>query len=292
MRIGIKIDIGFSENEDYRLLYGDRDILPYLRSLGVEAVETPVGLDTDEQALQEHIRTCIEAGLLVSLHPYTELTPSNPAHFSPTEDNPCLRLHRRFLEIAGETAALQQTETMVNIHSAAAPLDIPRRDLVDQSVRFFRWARKWCEANAPQVQPVAELQIRPNPDEPVQRIGDFYAELNEVVQRSQVGACWDLGHAVMNANRFDLPLYPPDDWLPRVTHIHCHDVGPEDHQPLIFGNVPWEQFLQSLLPHGFEGTVILELTPDRFLPYEGLADLQRSIGALVDFANEHHPSNA
>lgn len=287
MRIGIKIDIGFAESDVYRQLYGEREILPYLRGLGVEAVETPVGLDTDGQALENHIRTCVAAGMLVSLHPYTELTPSNPAHFSASEDNPCLQLHRHFLEIAAETAALQQAPTVVNIHSAAAPLDIPRQDLVEQSIRFFSWAREWCEANAPEVQPVAELQIRPNPDEPIQRIGDFYAELYEVVQRSRVGACWDLGHAVMNTDRFGVPLYPPIDWLPWVTHIHCHDVGPEDHQPLIFGNVPWERFLRSLLPYGFDGTVILELTPDRFLPYEGLVDLERSVGALVKFAEKH-----
>lgn len=287
MRIGLKIDIGFAENETYRRLYGDRDILRYLQELGLEAVETPTGPDTDEQALQQHIQLCCEVGLRLSLHPYTEKTEYNPTYFAPDDDNACLRLHERFLSFAAEAARLQQVETVINIHAAAGTMQPARRTLIEQSIRFFNWARQWCETNAPLVRPVAELQIRPKRNEPIQRIGDIYDELLEVTERSDVAACWDVGHAVMNHRDFGLPLDPPPELLPRFAHVHCHDVNHEDHQPLIFGNVPWERFLTELVAHNFEGTVILELTPDRFLPHEGIRDLNRSIEALVKFANEH-----
>jgi hypothetical protein len=81
----------------------------------------------------------------------------------------------------------QHVPAIVNVHAAAAPAGHPRRDLLEQSVRFFQWAREWCEKNAPDVRPVSELQIAPDAGEPVQRIADNYAELLEIAARSEVG---------------------------------------------------------------------------------------------------------
>ncbi|MHC4413651.1 MAG: sugar phosphate isomerase/epimerase family protein [Planctomycetota bacterium] len=130
------------------------------------------------------------------------------------------------------------------------------------------------------MRPVAELQIRPNPDEGIQRIGDRYEELLEVVTGSDCGACWDFGHAVMNARRFETPLDPPKALLRRFVHVHCHDVDGDDHRPLIHGNVPWPRFLDMLAAHGFDGAVILEVPPANFLADGGLDALKRSLEAL------------
>jgi sugar phosphate isomerase/epimerase len=280
MRIGIKLDLGFSQSEIYRLLYGGRLVLSRLRELGLEAVETPIGPETDGQALMAQAAACHEAGLRVSLHPYTEGTAYNPACLSDEQDNPCRELHEHFFELAAEVARLQESPTVVNIHSAAASLKRSRSGLVDQSVRFFEWARAMCRGHVPEVRPVAELQIRPNQDEPIQRIGDVYDELLEVVERSDCGACWDFGHAVMNARRFDVPLDPPQILLARFVHVHCHDVDRDDHQPLVFGNVPWRRFLNALGGARFDGTVILEVPPQNFLAAGGLVALERSMEAL------------
>ncbi|MHC4208762.1 MAG: sugar phosphate isomerase/epimerase family protein [Planctomycetota bacterium] len=277
MRLGVKLDLGFSQSEVYRCLYGERPVLDCLRELGVEAVETPVGPETDGQALMEHVAICQGKGLRVSLHPYTEGTAYNPACYSAGPDNPCRELHEHFFDLAAEAARLQDGPTVVNIHSAAASIEHTRDDLVDQSVGFFQWAGRVC---VPEVRPVAELQIRPNPDEPIQRIGDDYEELLEVVERSACGACWDFGHAVMNARRFDLPLDPPRALLSRFVHVHCHDVDRDDHQPLVFGNVPWRRFLDALGGIGFDGTVVLEVPPANLLAAGGLAALERSVEAL------------
>jgi sugar phosphate isomerase/epimerase len=252
-------------------------VLATLREFGVEAVETPVGPETDGQVLMDHIATCQSHGLLVSLHPYTEGTAYNPACYADEQDNPCRELHEHFFDLAAEAARRQDGPTVVNIHSAAASSEHDRADLIDQSVRFFQWARRAC---APEVRPVAELQIRPNPDEPLHRIGDDYAELLEVVERSACGACWDFGHAVMNTRRFDLPLDPPTALLSKFVHVHCHDVDRDDHEPLVFGNVPWRRFLDVLGGVGFDGTVILEVPPGNLLAAGGLTALERSIEAL------------
>lgn len=112
------------------------------------------------------------------------------------------------------------------------------------------------------------------------RIGDGWDELLEVVRQSSVEACWDFGHAYMNHVRLGRPLDPPDGLLSHVAHVHCHDVDREDHQPLVFGKVPWERLLGRLAACGFDGTVILEVPAEHFLAAGGLESLVRSVGEL------------
>ncbi len=281
MLIGLKLDIGFAQDKVCRRLYGRRDILAFLRELGFDAVETPVGPETQIGELWEHIARCVNAGLKVSLHPYSEGTIFNPLYFASGQDNPCRAVHERFLSLAAEAVRLQGHSTIVNIHGAAGTDRDPRRHLIDQSIAFFTWAGQWCRQNAPDVGVTVELQISPNADEPRQRVGDTYDELLEVAQRSGVHACWDFGHAYWNTRRYGWPLYPPEALLPRIRHVHCHDVfGGEDHQPLVYGAVPWRDFLALLTDHGFDGRVILEVPPTEFPKAGGLQSLIDSAQAL------------
>lgn len=280
--VGMKLDIGFSEDWSYRELFGGRNVPDYLAESGFASVETPVGLETDGEALKEHVVRCRDAGLKVSLHAYSEGTDSNPAFFSEAESNACKLFHERFLIFAAEAFCLQQSPTLVNIHSAAAGSEYARRDLVDRSVSFFSWARKWCNRNAPQVEVVAELQISPGPEENIHRIGDTYDELLEVVTRNQIRACWDLGHAYLNHRRYGVPLYPPEGFLRRVGHVHCHDVCGDDHQPLVYDAVPWKQFIRVLIDSGFDGCTLLEVPPSSFISTGGIQSLTQSLDALKD----------
>jgi sugar phosphate isomerase/epimerase len=280
MLIGLKLDIGFAQDEVYRQLYGGREVLGYLTGLGVEAVETPVGPETRMEQLREHVARCVDAGLKVSLHPYSEGSVCNPAFFSGEGENPCRDLHERFLELAAETTRLQRYPTVVNLHGASDALVDSRRSLVDRSVSFFRWAGEWCRRNAPEVAVTVELQIGPNGDGPRQRVGDNYAELLEVSTAGDVPACWDFGHAYRNAHRFGQPLYPPPELLARVGHVHCHDVHGDDHQPLLYNVAPWRDFLKRLIEGGFDGRIILEVPPSEFLRAGGLETLTTSVKEL------------
>jgi sugar phosphate isomerase/epimerase len=280
MLIGLKLDIGFAQDQTYRRLYGSRDILPFLKELGIGAVETPVGPETDSHRLREHIACCTGAGLKISLHPYSEASIFNPLYFSSDADNPCRELHERFLSLAAEAARMQQFPAVVNIHGAAGGSDDARAHLLSQSIAFFTWAGQWCRDNAPQVNVTVELQISPDPGEPRQRIGDTYAELLEVAKQSNVGVCWDFGHAYWNTRRYGWPITPPEALLKRIVHVHCHDALNEDHQPLVHNTVPWREFIKLLCEHGFDGRVILEVPPDSFLRAGGIQSLIDSAKAL------------
>jgi sugar phosphate isomerase/epimerase len=279
MTIGVKLDIGFQRNESYRKLFGKRDILSRLHALGVRAVETAVDFNTDFTDLAEHVRTCTKAGLLVSLHPYTEGMPCNPAHFSKL-DPYCRRFHSRVFIAAEDAAICQGCKAVVNVHAAAGANGATRRTLVDESIRFFSWCREWCAENAPRVAVVAELQFRPHPHEAIVRIADNYEELIELTERAGVDACVDLGHAYMNAVRFGVPVEPPADLLKRTVHFHCHDADEMDHRPLVHGKVPCERVLRAAIEHGFDGTVVLEVPPETYLESGGFDALVRSIDKL------------
>jgi sugar phosphate isomerase/epimerase len=279
MDIGIKLDIGFSKDESARRLYGGDRPLDILHTLGFRAVETAVGPDTKFDALTAYTEMCSAAGLRVSIHPYTERTPCNPAYFSRNEEL-CRRFHTRVFLAAEEAARCQGCGVKVIVHGAACEKGQDRRALTDESIRFFSWAREWCMENAPEVKPVVELQFRPWPHETIQRIGDVYGEVAEIADRADVGICWDFGHAYMNADRCGLPLDPPEALWPRIVHIHCHDVNEIDHHPLVFNRVPWERMLTRALDRGFEGTVILEVPPQNFLAAGGLSSLTESIDKI------------
>ncbi|MEW6443010.1 MAG: TIM barrel protein [bacterium] len=292
-RVGFKLDIGFQNDDACRRLFGPRDPLETLRAWGAGAVESALGPETDFEEALLHVRRCLAQELRVSFHPYTEGTPHNPAWFSEEdsqeESDPCRRLHERVFRLAAEAARLQQTAAIVNIHAAAASCEIPRSTLAERSVRFFRWAARWSARHAPGVRPVAELQIRPDPAERIHRIGDHYPELIKVVRAGGVRACWDFGHAFMNARRFGLSLDPPAGFLDEVGHVHCHDVEDrEDHRPLSAGQVPWPRFLEALLDRGFRGTVILEVPVRNFLGPAGggFASLEESVRRLVSFVRD------
>ncbi len=93
-------------------------------------------------------------------------------------------------------------------------------------------------------------------------------------------ACWDFGHAYMNHLRYDVPLYPPQEFLPHVGHVHCHDVCGDDHHPLEYDTVPWKEFIRMLIDSGFDDRIILEVPPANFVKAGGIQSLIRSIEAL------------
>jgi len=290
MLIGIKLEIGFWKHELYGRLYGDRKIPEYLRELGLAVIETPIGLETEREALKEHVTHCSNAGLKVSLHAYSENTVCNPAFFGLGDDNSCRRLHQRLLSLAAEACCVQQSPTVVTIHPAAGGCEDSRRALVERSVSFFSWAREWCCRNAPEVHIVVELQISPDPEEPLQRIGDTYDEVLEIVMRSDIQACWDFGHAYLNTQRYGVELYPPEALLPRIGHAHCHDVHGDDHHPLVYNIVPWKHFVRLLINSGFDDTIILEVPPLKFLNAGGIPSLTSSFKALESWIKQCNSS--
>jgi sugar phosphate isomerase/epimerase len=284
MLIGLKLDIGFAQDPEYRELYGEREILPFLRELGVEAVETPTGPQTDMALLKDHVWQCIDGGMKVSLHPYSEDTICNAAFFAPTGRNPCRQMHEQFFSLAAEIAQRQGYKAVVNLHGAAGSDVKARPYLLSQSIEFFTWAGDWCRRNAPNVVVTTELQVSPGPEEKRARIGDTFQELLKVARTAEVRICWDFGHFQLNTG--EGLLFPPFEAIDLIAHVHCHDINGDDHRPLLYGGVPWQEFLNLLFAHSYDGRVILEVPPHQFLKAGGIDSLIKSVSALQAFLTD------
>jgi sugar phosphate isomerase/epimerase len=276
VRLGLKL--GPDDAENLGLLIGRSDPLAGLRELGVEAVEIPLGLHSPLDRIAAWARRCRQAGLMVSFHPYTEGTPANPAHFEGPEGLPG-RVHLRFLSLAAAVAA-EQGETVVNLHPAAAGPPFGRETLFARSVDFFSWLQEWCAVRAPEVRPVAELQVSPAPGEVLHRVGDQPEELELLATRAAIDVCWDVGHAVLNHRRWGYSLDPGPGLWSRISHIHCHEVSDSDHRPPRRPESGWGRFLRAAKERGYPGTVVVEVTVTDFLAEGGARVLIESFSAV------------
>ncbi|MDG5815051.1 TIM barrel protein [Chitinispirillales bacterium ANBcel5] len=281
MRLGIKLDLRFSRSEKLRELFEGRDILNTLFDLGIRAVEIPIGETTDRKRMADHFAKIIESGLVVSIHPYSEGTKFNPLYFSPTPKDPCRLFHEEIFLLALDAAVLQKQRVIVNLHPAAGPASVPRELQLERSAKFFGWSNRWCEEFAQGVIPVAELQIAPNRDEGLFRIGDTFEELEYINSYSSSGLCWDFGHSFLNHIRYATTPLPPPHLIEKIVHVHCHDaLDGVDHMPLLYANSGWEYNLITLRQRGFDGTVILEVPSKNFLKAGGFESVERSVKNL------------
>ena len=91
------------------------------------------------------------------------------------------------------------------------------------------------------------------------RMGETYDQVVNLVREfnhPRLNICWDFGHTVLQ----NLGL-PPADFLRATRHVHIHDLDAtrQDHFPLVFGNVPWQDDLRALIQAGFDGAVVMEI---------------------------------
>ena len=281
MRIGLKLDLDFDRSDAYQRLFGGGSVPARLQELGIQAVEFPLGPNSDLAEVAGKAHDCRNVGLRVSFHPYTEGHEANPAHFEGPASLPAM-VHQRFFALAAGLSR-DQGETIVNVHPAAAAVDwFSRVELLERSVHFFSWANGWCAQHAPDVRPVAELQVEPEEDEGLIRIGDTPVELARIVEHSGVSACWDVGHSEWNNQRFGTTQHPTEELWKRIAHVHCHDVNEGDHRVLRRGDTHWRRFLRKLSHTDYAGTVVIEVAPHTFLDAGGLSALEESIAAVAE----------
>lgn len=74
---------------------------------------------------------------------------------------------------------------------------------------------------------------------------------------------------------------------PGVAHVHLSDyTGRYQHQPVGRGQLPLKEFLHALAGHGFDGVVVVELTPHA-LPVQNKTRLLAELRRNLRFCREH-----
>jgi sugar phosphate isomerase/epimerase len=255
------------------------DFLFPLREVGLRVLEFTLNLSSpDWPEMSALIEKCHRLGFRITFHaPYKG--PHNPAGFSRGERDEIERLYRPALEYAARIAE-EAGPTPLVAHGAKGKS--PREELRHDTRAFLAWMVE----GFPGLRPCIELLVR---EERGNKIGDNKAELVEIVSTlssSGVGICWDLGHDARNGS-----LPAPSGFITSVRHVHLHDIAPDgtDHSPLIFGRVPYEDYLRQLGQAGYSGTIILEVDGyrvARFAAMQGVHPrqiLQDSLSLLEAF---------
>lgn len=107
-------------------------------------------------------------------------------------------------------------------------------------------------------------------------VGDSYQEMLTILdefENSDIGICWDFGHAcAMEELGLDRKI-PPPEFLQNVIHCHIHDCEKQvTHLPPGKGRVPWQEYLKLLYENEFRGILNIEAVPyklknpETFLP--------------------------
>jgi sugar phosphate isomerase/epimerase len=275
MHVGWRIHPRHRQRETWRRLFGPQAPFSALKAVGIDAAEVPIAENRDMGDWRRVAEELIDAGLLVSLHPYTEGQPYNPLHFAEAVDNAGRRYFTDLTAVAQDLAERQRRDLVLVVHPAASEELVPRTMALHRSIAFFTWLQRHCRRHAPRVRPVAELQAGLLPHEPPGvRIGDGWAELKRLSEVSGCSLCWDLGHAWLNHRHAGVDEHPPSSFINRVAHVHCHDADDADHRPLVHDRVAWRSYLTSLRRAGFDGTVIIEV-PLQFVCDAGGREVMR-----------------
>jgi sugar phosphate isomerase/epimerase len=225
------------------------DFLFPLRELGLGVLEFTLDPSSpDWPEMSSLIEECHRLGFGLTFHaPYKG--PYNPAGFSRAKRSKVEDLYRPAIAYAACIAEEAGPTTLV-VHGAKG--NSPREELRRDTRAFLGWILEEF-AN---LRPCIELLVR---EERANKIGDNKSELVEIVSglsSAVVGICWDLGHDARNGS-----VTAPPGFITSVRHVHLHDISPngQDHCPLIFGNVPYEQRLRQLIQANYKGVVILEV---------------------------------
>ncbi len=266
---GIKLEADFSRHPDWQKVFaGVNDPLQAIADLGLKTVEFSLKPGFREEEMQVLLGGCLEHGLEMNLHPYTAGA-HNPACFEDKVGNVARETGRCFLEIAHSAGRIQGRRTRLIFHGAStADLhELPRLGeeksfFLKRTNHFFKWLEAYAKEKGLNVLIVSELQLAPSPEEHFFRIGDSYREVLETIGGTDLGLCWDTGHAYFGHLRKGLSLIPPEDFVRKVKHVHLHDVqAGEDHQPLSAGTIPLRKYLMLLRQFNFSGDITLEFSP-------------------------------
>lgn len=269
----MSIDLGFALHPKWVEQSGRENFLAPLKAAGMTVLEFtlhPEGAEWEPMRLLAE--ECVRAGYRCHFHaPYKD--PFSPAGFASARRAELEQLFAPPIEFAERMARLGDYAPALVIHGAHGKTSLA--ELTDDTRQFLAWVMEQTRHSR------VMLEILP-PKPGYVRLSETYEQVANLVREfnhPRLNICWDFGHTVLQG----YTGAPPDDFLRRVRHVHIHDINDarEDHFPLIFGNVPWQDDLRALMRVGFDGAVVMEINGYRASSVERLNERLAESFALM-----------
>ncbi|MCL2477973.1 MAG: sugar phosphate isomerase/epimerase [Treponema sp.] len=165
--------------------------------------------------------------------------------------------------------------------------ELVRRSITIASMLGARWivghpATAWGEANMPKASakaniayfsPLVDLGQKLGIGIAIENMADFkdwpgpraycataeeLCELTDSFRSEYAGICWDFGHANLMYKDQNPCLRTIGKRL-RAVHVHDNHGINDDHLPVFFGTIKWEQLMQTLREIGYTGELSFEV---------------------------------
>jgi sugar phosphate isomerase/epimerase len=265
MRFGTKVDGEEGWGARMEPLFGERrEFFEWLRKAGFGFVEFSCGDEPRADMIADYARACADAGLGVSLHPYT--TTGSPEGFGV---GPVQELTRGLLDLADRLADIAGRPQRLVLHAGLArtgPYALDYDEAMARAREYFQWLDEEVREHHPDVLALCETAMPAEPRDNFERLADTWETVLDLVEGTDIGICWDTGHAFLSAAYGKHDEMPPDRFLNRVRHVHMHDVvagdggagGLSDHYPPGEGISPLQEYARLLAGAGYDGWVLFE----------------------------------
>lgn len=280
----MSIDLGFALHPKWIEGTTLDEFFTPLKAAGMDVLEFTLHPADDEwEAMQSLAEECVRVGYRCHFHaPYQD--PFNPDGFASVRCAELQQLYLPALEFAERMARQGSRAPALVIHGAHGKGVLAQ--LAEDTRVFLAWVLKQTQHSRVMLENLPPKNGNVRVGETYEQIVSLVSELNH----PRLAACWDFGHSVLQG-RTDLP---PNEFLRAVRHVHIHDINNarEDHFPLIFGNVPWQNDLRALMRVGFDGAVVMEINGYRAQNVERLHErLAESFAAMREIVKPNEDSS-
>lgn len=269
------IELGFALHPKWVERQGREAFLAPFKSNGMKVLEFTLHPVGDEwESMRTLAEECVQSEYRCHFHaPYQD--PFNSDGFASSRRDELMRLYETPLAFAERMGTLGDYSPALVIHGAHGTSSLERlRQDTCQFLAFVIGRTERCRLM---------LEILP-PKSGYIRLGESYEAVTDVVREindPRLNICWDFGHSYLQ----NLGT-PPNDFLRATRHVHIHDINAlrEDHFPLVYGNVPWQEDLRALMRVGFDGAVVMEINGYRAQSVERLHERMAESFALMQQA--------
>ncbi|MEN6435060.1 MAG: TIM barrel protein [Anaerolineaceae bacterium] len=235
-----------------------RAFLSPLKKAGLSVLEFELDNHlTQWEEFEPLMEATVDEGLDISFHAAYR-APHTLVGYASEKQEEIKQDYRPLLQIAEQWAVRLGNPHTVVFHAATAPAPHERAPLIADTVAFLQWVcnefphlRIALENNSPDAKNTIKLGIA----------HEDVLSLVRQIDHPHVGVCWDMGHDAQGNPQVEIE----PEWLENVIHVHVHDVDGDglDHYPLIFGKVPYHDWLTQLKQIGMKGVAVLELKGER-----------------------------
>lgn len=255
--MNIKFPLGIGMIQQWLRSFEPEPFLHLLKESGIHFIEIYASLRQWE-VRKNWLDMALKEGLYFTLHgPYHG--PYEITSFEIRGENATRNIFLETFDKVAQIACREHMTTRVNLHGAMSTT-LSEKILFEKTIEFIKWLIIERDERGWPFSFVVELLPHSNDKT---RIGTGITDLIRILREvgsGLEGFCWDLGHFRRNELMGHENLIVPE-FIENVRHVHIHDINNMDiefdHCPLIFREVPYEDYLGLL--KGKNISLVLEM---------------------------------